>query len=369
MTSVRSLRVELGPRSYDILVGAELLARAGESIEPFLQRRRVFVVTDENVAAHHLESLTGSFTARGIEVVSRVLPPGEATKNIKELEALVDWLLGQAVERRDVVIALGGGVIGDLVGFAAAVTLRGIHFIQIPTTLLAQVDSSVGGKTGINSRWGKNLIGSFYQPRLVLADSGSLASLPRRELLAGYAEVVKYGVLGDLDFFCWLERNGERLLSGDDALLQEAIYRSCQAKAAVVAADELEAGRRALLNLGHTFGHALEAECGYDGALLHGEAVAIGMVMAADLSQRLGLCSGQDALRVKRHLETVGLPTKPPELPGRDWDSERLIAHMGHDKKVTDGKLTFVLLRGIGEAFLDNRVPAEELRSVLSDAA
>lgn len=365
----RRLRVELGTRSYDILIGSDLIQRAGALIAPLLSRRRVFVVTDENVANHHLSNLVEGFEAQGLTVNTRILAPGEATKSMDALSGLVDWLLSQSIERRDFVIAFGGGVIGDLAGFAAASTLRGIPFVQIPTTLLSQVDSSVGGKTGINSSWGKNLIGAFYQPRLVLAASSSLATLPRRELLSGYAEVVKYGMLGDPDFFAWLEANGSKLLNGDDALLHEAIFRSCQAKAEVVAADELESGRRALLNLGHTFGHAMEAECGYSGEILHGEAVAIGMVMAADLSVRLGLCPSEDAARLRQHLQDVGLATTPPTLQGRTWDSDRLIDHMGRDKKVTDGKCTFVLLRGIGQAFLDNRVPEDDLRAILAHAA
>ena len=368
MTPGRSLRVDLGKRSYDIVVGDLLLEISGRLIEPLLHRKRVFVVTDENVAGHHLDGLLAGLAASGVSALSRVLPPGEATKNLEQLGALVDWLLGESVERRDLVIALGGGVVGDLTGFAAATTLRGIDFVQIPTTLLAQVDSSVGGKTGINSKWGKNLIGAFHQPRLVIADTDVLATLPRRELLAGYAEVAKYGLIDDFAFFNWLEENGAALLTGNKELLQEAILKSCAAKAAVVAQDELEAGSRALLNLGHTFGHALEAECGYGGELLHGEAVAIGMVMASDLSVRLGLCPGQDALRVRNHLASVGLPTKPPALAGRSWDIDRLITHMGRDKKVSDGKITFVLLRGIGQAFLDNGVEAADLRSVLSAA-
>ncbi|HMB77403.1 MAG TPA: 3-dehydroquinate synthase [Kiloniellaceae bacterium] len=369
MSEERRLSVDLGTRSYDILIGSDLIGRAGALVAPLLQRRRVFVVTDENVAGHHLRRLVKSFEAQALKVETRILAPGEATKSVAQLADLVDWLLGQAIERRDLVIAFGGGVIGDLAGFAAAVTLRGIPFVQIPTTLLSQVDSSVGGKTGINSPWGKNLIGAFYQPRLVLADSSCLTTLPRRELLAGYAEVVKYGALGDAAFFAWLEANGQRLLGGDDALLHEAIHRSCRAKADVVAADELEAGRRALLNLGHTFGHALEAECGYGGEILHGEAVAIGMVMAADLSVRLGLCPESDAARLRRHLEAVGLPTAPPELPGRPWNTDRLLDHMSRDKKVSDGKCTFVLLRRIGEAFLDNRVAEDDLRAILAHAA
>ena len=294
---------------------------------------------------------------------------GEASKSFASFEKLCEEILALGIERSTVLIALGGGVIGDLTGFAAAVLLRGIDFIQIPTTLLAQVDSSVGGKTGINSGHGKNLIGAFHQPRLVLADTYTLRTLPRRELLAGYAEVVKYGLIDQPDFFAWLEGHGADLVEGDQGVLAQAIETSCAAKAAIVAEDEKEAGKRALLNLGHTFGHALEAECGYGDELLHGEGVALGMIMAFDLSVELGLCPAEDADRVFRHLTAVGLPTRLEHLPGRVWDADTLLGHMHKDKKVTGGKLTFILAKGIGRAFITHDVEEAAVRALLTHAA
>lgn len=277
-------------------------------------------------------------------------------------------MLEARCERSTTVVALGGGVVGDLAGFAAATLLRGVDFVQVPTTLLSQVDSSVGGKTGINTPFGKNLVGAFHQPRQVLIDTETLRTLNQRELLAGYAEVVKYGLIDDPAFFTRLERDGAALVAGDEGLRRDAILTSCAAKARVVAEDERESGRRALLNLGHTFGHALEAECGYGGALLHGEAVAIGMVMAFDLSVRLGFCSAEDAARVRAHLSAVGLPVTPPRLNGERMDTDRLIAHMASDKKVAGGKVTFVLARGIGQAFLSRDVEQDALRATVSAA-
>ncbi|MDX1400528.1 MAG: 3-dehydroquinate synthase [Kiloniellales bacterium] len=369
MRAPERLRVNLGERSYEILVGAHLLGEAGALIEPHLTRKRTFVVTDENVAALHLEELTGSLEAAGIDSLTRVLPAGETSKALSHLEELVDWLLCNKAERSDQIIALGGGVIGDLVGFAAAVTLRGINFIQIPTSLLAQVDSSVGGKTGINCRWGKNLIGAFHQPSLVLADTTVLSTLPKRELLAGYAEVVKYGLIGDADFFQWLEGHGPALLDLEHDLMQQAVLTCCRMKAEIVAGDEREAGKRALLNLGHTFGHALEAEAGYSGLLLHGEAVSLGMVLAFDLSVQLGLCPARDGDRVRRHLGLVGLPTGAEHTPGLHWDPHRLIEHMSRDKKASGGSVTFVLVKGIGQAFLEKNVSPEVVLQQLTLAA
>ena len=365
---VEQLRLDLGARSYDILVGRGLIAQAGSRIAPLLKQKRVIIVTDRNVARHHLEGLERSLHASGIVTAAITLEPGEQTKSFAELEDLTSRLFDLKVERHTTLIALGGGVIGDLTGFAAAVTLRGIDFIQIPTTLLAQVDSSVGGKTGINATQGKNLVGSFYQPRLVLTDTATLDTLARRELLAGYAEVVKYGLINDAAFFSWLETNGADLIDGDEAARRHAILVSCRAKAEVVGADEREAGARALLNLGHTFGHALEAECGYSDELLHGEAVAIGMVMAFDLSAQLGLCPLEDAARVQRHLASVGLPTSPGWIDGRDWSAERLIQHMQRDKKVTGGRIGFVLARGIGKAFFPAHVELDEISALLETA-
>lgn len=369
MNETETLRVDLGARSYDIAVGDGLLARAGERLAPVLRRPRVFVITDQNVAEHHLPALERGLAAGGIAVDSLVLPAGEHTKDFDHLQRVVDALLEKGAERRDTVLALGGGVIGDLAGFAAAITLRGIDVVQVPTTLLAQVDSSVGGKTGINSLHGKNLVGAFHQPRAVLADTDVLDTLPRRERLAGYAEVVKYGCIDDAAFFAWLETNGLDAIEGERSARRHAVIRSCRRKAAIVEADETEAsGARALLNLGHTFAHALEAECGYGDELLHGEAVAIGLVLAADLSVDLGHCAAEDAVRIRNHLAAVGLPTSPAHVPGRVFEPERLMAHMQKDKKVRDGRITFVVLQGIGGAFLSQDVPAEAVRALLTTA-
>jgi len=362
------LTVALGPRSYDILVGGGLIARAGGYLRPLLKTPAVAIVSDETVARLYLDELERAFDGAGIRHSRALVPPGEASKDIRHLEALLDRILDQGIERGGMLVALGGGVVGDLAGFAASVLLRGVDFVQIPTTLLAQVDSSVGGKTGVNTRAGKNLVGSFHQPRLVLADIDALDSLPRRELLAGYAEVVKYGLLGDPAFFGWLETHGRALVDGDPAARRQAVLTSCAAKAAIVAADEREGGKRMLLNLGHTFAHALEAECGYTDELLHGEAVAIGMMMAFELSARLGLCPGEDVARVARHFAVVGLPTSPGSIRGRTWNPDRLIQHMHRDKKVADGRLTFILVRGIGQAFVTQEVAASEVAAVLERA-
>ncbi len=365
------LTVGLGSRAYDIVVGEGLIADAGRHIRPLLKRPRVVTVTDANVAPLHLEPFQAALEGAGIAHETIVLPSGEATKDFAHLESLADKILGSGIERSSVLVALGGGVIGDLTGFAAAVLLRGIDFIQVPTTLLAQVDSAVGGKTGINTRAGKNLVGAFHQPRLVLADVAALDTLPRRELLAGYAEVVKYGLINDPDFFAWLETNGAFLIAGDRALRRRAVRVSCAAKAAVVAADEKEQGARALLNLGHTFGHALEAETGYGPELLHGEAVAVGLALAFDFSRHLGLCAPEDAARVRHHLDDIGLPADLAQLDARGkkpgWTAAKLIAHMGRDKKVTGGKLTFILARGIGRAFISHDVDEAELGRFLAD--
>jgi 3-dehydroquinate synthase len=362
------LRVELGPRSYDILIGRGLMASAGRHLRPLLKQPRVIAVTDSTVAALHLASLTRALGDAGIACHPLVLPAGEQSKSFEQLEVVIDRLLEARIERSSVLVALGGGVIGDLAGFAASIVLRGIDFVQIPTTLLAQVDSSVGGKTGIDTRRGKNLVGSFHQPRLVLADIDTLATLPRRQVLAGYAEIVKYGLIGDAAFFAWLEDHGSALRDGDEAARQYAVKVSCAAKARIVAEDERESGVRALLNLGHTFAHALEAECGYSDDLLHGEAVAIGLVMAFDLSARLGLCAPDEAARVERHLAAVGLPTEPTSIAGRVWDIERLIDHMRSDKKVQGGRITFVLARGIGRAFVARDVDLQEVSGLLEEA-
>jgi len=375
--SSETLTVELGSRRYDIRVGEGLLAEAGRHIAPLLKRPRVFVVSDSTVAALHLPTLAAGLAAQGIAHEAIVLPPGEGTKDFAHLERLCRALVERRCERSDLIVALGGGVIGDITGFAAAILLRGIGFVQIPTTLLAQVDSSVGGKTAIDLPEGKNLVGAFHQPRLVLADIGVLATLPRRELLAGYAEVAKYGLIDRPDFFAWLEAKGPALLAGDPALLRQAVVASCAAKAAIVARDETETGDRALLNLGHTFGHALETEAGYGERLLHGEGVAIGMVLAFQLSARLGLCPPEDAARVERHLAAVGLPTDPRGALGQGGgagggagggiDPARLIAHMRRDKKVQDGRITFILARGIGRAFIARDVDPALAERLLAD--
>lgn len=364
----RLVKVDLADRSYDIVIGPGLLETCGPAIKPFCKAGTCVVVTDETVAGHYLDACLTSLRGAGLAARAIVMPPGEATKSFAHLERLLDDLLGGGIERSTALIALGGGVMGDLVGFAASIALRGIPFIQIPTTVLSQVDSSVGGKTAINAKAGKNLIGTFYQPRLVLADTDTLHTLPRRELLAGYAEVVKYGALGNADFFGWLEANGSAMVEGDADARMSAIETCCIMKADIVARDEYEGGQRALLNLGHTFGHALESRCEYGPDLLHGEGVAIGMVMAFDLSVRLGLCSGQDAVRMTRHLEAVGLRTRPGQVEGYDWDVDDLVARMASDKKVMNGKLTFILARGIGDAFVTQDVPVEALRETVQAA-
>jgi 3-dehydroquinate synthase len=367
MTAATRLTVDLDARSYEIVVGPGLLARAGAELGPLLHQPSVIVVTDANLArTPHLGTLESSLESAGIEVHRIVLPAGEATKSMAELERLLDQILALGIERRTMLVAFGGGVVGDLAGFAAAILLRGLDYVQIPTTLLAQVDSAVGGKTGINSHHGKNLVGSFHQPRLVLADTDVLRTLPARELCAGYAEVVKYGVIDRPEFFAWLELNGAALLAGDAALQQQAIVESCRAKAALVAADEREAGARALLNLGHTFAHALEALTGYSEALLHGEAVALGIALAATLSVRLGLCPPADAERIRRHFAAAGLPTTRAGLPAPVRSAEAMLAAMEHDKKVERGRPRFVLLRGIGQAFAGAEVEPAELTALLS---
>ncbi|SEP97056.1 3-dehydroquinate synthase [Faunimonas pinastri] len=364
MTS-QTIRVELGTRSYDILIGEGLLAQAGERIAAVLPGARVALVTDENVARIHLETVSASLERAGIGVTTVVVPAGEASKKFDRLQEVVETVVGARLERGDAVVALGGGVIGDLAGFAAAIVRRGMRFVQIPTTLLAQVDSSVGGKTGINSRHGKNLVGAFYQPQLVLAATDALDTLPRREFAAGYAEVAKYGLIGDAAFFAWLEANWQDVFSGGPART-EAIARSCQAKADTVAADERETGERALLNLGHTFGHALEAACGYDAdRLVHGEGVAIGTALAHRFSVELGLCPAEDAERVERHLQAVGLPTRISDIPGGPLSADELMTHIGQDKKVKRGRLTFILTHGIGRSFIADDVSPERVRDFL----
>ncbi|MCW1917766.1 3-dehydroquinate synthase [Rhodobacter sp. KR11] len=360
------VRVNLGARSYDVRIGPGLLSRAGAEIAPLLRRKRVAIVTDATVAPLHLATLQAALEAEGIAHTALTLPAGEATKSWPHFATCVDWLLDQKVERKDIVVALGGGVIGDLVGFAAAVLRRGVRFVQLPTTLLSQVDSSVGGKTGINSTHGKNLIGAFHQPSLVLADTAILSTLPQRDLLSGYGEVVKYGLLGDAGFYDWLETHAPRLRHDPSALLH-AVTRSVQMKAEIVERDETEEGDRALLNLGHTFCHALEKATGYSDRLLHGEGVAIGCALAFELSQRLGLCSQEAPSRVRAHLKAMGMKCDLSDIPGDLPGAEALLGLMAQDKKVVDGQLRFILARGIGEAFVAADVPSEPVLHLLRD--
>ncbi|UAB90620.1 3-dehydroquinate synthase [Ruegeria sp. SCSIO 43209] len=364
----QTVHVDLAERSYDVEIGPGLLAQSGERIAPLIKRKRVAVLTDETVAGLHLDALREGLASAGIGMNALALPAGEATKSWPHFERAVEWLLAEKVERNDIVVALGGGVIGDLVGFAAAVMRRGVRFVQIPTSLLAQVDSSVGGKTGINAPQGKNLIGAFHQPSLVLADTDVLGTLQTRDFLAGYGEVVKYGLLGDAQFFEWLEDNGPLLASGDMAARVQAVTRSVQMKADIVARDETEQGDRALLNLGHTFCHALEAATDYSDRLLHGEGVAIGCALAFETSSRLGLCPQEDPSRVRAHLRAMGMKTDLADIPGELPDAETLVDLMAQDKKVVDGQLRFIMARGIGQAFVTSEVPRETVVSVLDDA-
>ncbi|MFZ7090691.1 3-dehydroquinate synthase [Primorskyibacter sp. 2E233] len=361
------VEVPLAGREYQVRIGQGLLARAGAEIAPLLHRPRVAIVSDENVAAKHLDTLTTALAAEGIASVALTLPAGESTKSWPHFTRTVEWLLENKIERRDVVIALGGGVIGDLVGFAAAVLRRGVRFVQIPTSLLAQVDSSVGGKTGINAPQGKNLIGAFHQPALVLADIDMLATLTPRDFLAGYGEVVKYGLLGDAAFFDWLEENGPKAAAGDAEARTYAVKRSVEMKAEIVLRDETEQGDRALLNLGHTFCHALEAATGYSDRLLHGEGVAIGCALAFELSARLGLCAQEDPSRLREHLATMGMKRDLRDIPGDLPSAEVLLDLMGQDKKVIDGQLRFILARGIGDSFVTSEVPRDKVLSLLQE--
>lgn len=356
MSDISTLDVALGARSYPIIVGSGLIARAAEWIAPKLAAPRVIIVTDTHVAAHYAKPLQYSLVPQGIRVDTVVVPAGEATKSFIGLEVLMNQLLALNPDRKTTLIALGGGVVGDLVGFAASILLRGVPFIQVPTTLLAQVDSSVGGKTAINATAGKNLIGSFYQPRLVLADTDTIKTLPLRERQAGYAEIIKYGLIMDAGFYDWCETHGPQVVSGDPALLQQAVLHSCRAKAEIVARDELEsADLRALLNFGHTFGHALEAETGYGSKLLHGEAVAIGMVMACRLSARMKLLDPSVEQRLAKHLRQLNIPSSLKDIP-HDWNAERIAGHFASDKKAEHGTLTFVVLEKLGAARVSKQV-------------
>ncbi|MCS0504054.1 3-dehydroquinate synthase [Ancylobacter mangrovi] len=361
---VTTLPVQLGERSYDIVIGPRLLAEAGARIAALRPGARVGIVTDRNVAERHLATLEDSLRSAGLTPSAVVVEPGEKSKSYGVFEQVVDALLESRIERRDLVLALGGGVVGDLAGFAAASLRRGVDFVQVPTSLLAQVDSSVGGKTGINSRHGKNLVGAFHQPILVLADTDVLGTLPLREFRAGYAEVAKCALIDNAPFFAWLERRWQDVFGGGPARI-EAIASSCAAKAAVVARDEKETGDRALLNLGHTFGHALEAGAGFSSRLLHGEAVAIGTAQAFRFSASQGLCSAEDAERVARHLKAVGLPTRIADIPGALPDTDGLMDLIAQDKKVSRGSLTFILTHGIGRCFIARDVDPAAVRAFL----
>ncbi len=363
---IRTVSVGLGERAYDVVIGPGLLDQAGDRVAAVLgKRKRVAVVTDAHVGAHHGQRLSAALQGAGITVDVITIAPGEESKSFEGLADLSDRLLALNLERGDQIVALGGGVVGDLAGFAAAIYKRGIDFVQVPTTLLAQVDSSVGGKTAIDTPRGKNLIGAFHQPRLVLADLDVLATLPARELACGYAEIIKYGLLGDFAFFEWLEANVQAVLGRDVDALVRAVGRSVEMKAEIVAEDEKEAGRRALLNLGHTFGHAIEAEMGFGDALKHGEAVGVGMAQAFRFSAKLGLCPSQDAVRAQAAIKAAGLPTALADVRPEPFSADALIAHCGQDKKAEGGKLTFVLARGIGDAFVAKDVDRAALRAFL----
>jgi 3-dehydroquinate synthase len=362
-----TVRVALDARSYDIVIGRGLLASLGERIAALRPGAKTVIVSDENVAKHHLTAAESALSKAGVATSRVLVPPGEASKSYRVFEQVCEAVIASRIERNDLVIAFGGGVVGDLAGFVAAVLRRGLDFVQVPTTLLADVDSSVGGKTAIDSAHGKNLVGAFHQPILVLADTALLDTLPEREFRAGYAEVAKYGLLGDAGFFAWLESNWREVFAGGPAR-EHAIAVSCRAKAAIVARDERETGDRALLNLGHTFGHALEAACGFSDRLLHGEAIAIGMALAFEFSaRRQGLAPMADAKRAIGHLAAVGLPTGIKDIPGQQLSVDQLMDLIAQDKKVKRGMLTFILVRGIGQAFIEAGVDAREVRVFLSE--
>ena len=362
-----TVRVALDARSYDIVIGRGLLASLGARVAALRPGAKAVIVSDENVARHHLAVAEASLSKTGIATNLVLVPPGEASKSYRNFEQVCEAVIASRIERNDLVVALGGGVIGDLAGFVAAVLRRGLDYVQVPTTLLADVDSSVGGKTAIDSAHGKNLVGAFHQPILVLADTALLDTLPEREFRAGYAEVAKYGLLGDAGFFTWLENNWREIFAGG-AAREHAIAVSCRAKAAIVARDERETGDRALLNLGHTFGHALEAACGFSDRLLHGEAIAIGMALAFEFSaRRQGLAPMAEAERAIEHLTAVGLPTRIRDIPGPQLSIDQLMELIAQDKKVKRGMLTFILVRGIGQAFIETGVDAREVRVFLSE--
>src|SRR6516165_148478 len=362
--------VSLGPRSYEIAIGHGILAALGTRVAALRPGAKTFVVSDENVARYVLTTAETALQRAGVPTGRMIVPAGEASKNYRVLEQLCEAILEAQIERSDLIVALGGGVIGDLAGFAAAVVRRGLDYVQVPTSLLAQVDSSVGGKTAIDSRHGKNLIGAFHQPILVVADTALLDTLPEREFRAGYAELVKYGLLGDAAFFTWLEAHWRDIFgasSSRNSAREHAVAVACRAKAAIVGRDERETGERALLNFGHTFGHALEAACGFSDRLLHGEAIAIGMVLAFEFSARRGLVPAAEAARVKRHFAEVGLPASPFDIPGRLPGFDRIMELIAQDKKVKRGMLTFILVRAIGSAVIEAGVEEREVRAFLNE--
>lgn len=367
MTHFDTIDVALGKRSYKIIVGTNLMEKSGEIISPYLDAPRVIIITDRNVAKYHLKPLKNSILSKGIKCDDIILEAGEKTKSFKYLQSLIDKLLSKNIERSTTLLALGGGTIGDLVGFTAAILLRGLDVIQVPTTLLAQVDSSVGGKTGINVKHGKNLVGAFYQPKLVLADMDTLDTLPQREIVSGYVEITKYGLISSYEFFEWLEKNGLELCDHNKTYRQQAVIESCRQKSDIVSKDETEKGNRALLNLGHTFGHALEKETGFSNILLHGEAVAMGIILAYKLSSRLGYSSIEELGRVVNHYKQIGLRCNPLELTEIKWSSDLLMSHMGKDKKVQEGKLRFVLPKGIGSSFIADNIPEHTVHKLLND--
>lgn len=363
--TVQTVHVPLDDRAYDIHIGPGVLGDVAQYVQPFLNRPRVVIVVDAHVAGLHLATVTDSLDRAGVDYAVLQVPQGEASKSWDQVTRIVEWMLDQNVERRDLVLAMGGGVVGDLVGFAAAILRRGVRFVQLPTSLLAQVDSSVGGKTGINTRHGKNLVGAFHQPTLVLADTAVLGTLTPRDFLAGYGEVVKYGLLGNAEFFDWLEINGPKLAEGDMDARAESVRISCQMKADIVVRDETEQGDRALLNLGHTFCHALEAATGYSDRLLHGEGVAIGCALAFEVSARMGLCSQEAPSRVRAHLQDMGMMRDLADIDGDLPDADALIGLMGQDKKVLNGQIRFIMARAIGEAFVTSEVDLGVVRDVL----
>ena len=365
---MKKVTVPLDTRSYDILIGEDLIPNFPIHLEGILSRNFLAIITDKNVEKIHLPRLVKALSESGIETKILSIDPGEGSKSWKTLQMTVDWMLANKIERNDIVVALGGGVVGDLVGFAAAILRRGIRFIQCPTSLLAQVDSSVGGKTGINSVHGKNLVGAFYQPLQVISDISTLHTINERDFLAGYGEVVKYGLLGDYKFYCWLETNFAKIKERDTKTLIEAVAHSCEMKAEIVFNDEKEHGNRALLNLGHTFCHALEAATGYSDRMLHGEGVAIGCILAFDLSAKMGLTSQEDPVRIKQHFSEMGMMNSIKDITGVVPNADRLVELMFQDKKVVNGKLNLILTKGIGKAFIARDIDPNLIKSVINDS-